>query len=241
MTFALVQHAQATGASPGADTAAVTLAPTGAGNALIVAVSYATNAGGTDLTSVTLGGSGAGFAGAARKAGAAYPFFVVTYWVNYAIAAGQTALAVSAAGDGGFDLEADVFEVSGGLAALDVSAFQEVHATSTDWDSTATAETAAAAEFIAGMVAAYDNTGSAFTITGPGGDWENQAQQSINTQFSQLAGYQVAAATGTFDYAGTADVTGSDLSYLAGVATFRGAAAAPASSVIPAAMLTGML
>ena len=235
MAFALVQQAGAVGSSPGANNATVTLAPTGAGNALIVVASYATdNPGTTDLTSVTLGGSGTGFAAQARYNDLSYPNFTLTYWANFGIAGGQTSLAVSASGASGYDVQVNAYEVSGGLSSLDKTVFNAAYATSTNWTSTATGTTTEADEFVLGTVAAYNNNGPAFTITGPTSPWANAGQLTINTQYSLLSGYQISAAQSAFTYAGTANVSGGGLNYTAGVATFKDGAPPATGSLLMA-------
>ena len=222
MALSLVQHA-----SGAANTNAVTitLAATGAGNALIIAASY--NDTGTDeaLASVTLGGSGAGFASQYYRTGA--EIFNLNIWANFSITGGQTSLVVTGQSGSTDLLSVDVWEVSGGLVSLDKTAASEADGTGASWTSSATAATSVASEFVVGIVAGQNNAGSALTFTGPASPWVNESRLSVATSDSQLCGYQITSATGTFTYSGTANTTGSNLFYAAAVATFRSSAATP--------------
>ena len=222
MTLSLVQHASG---AANTSTVTITLAATGAGNALIVAASY--NDTGTDeaLASVTLGGSGSGFSSQYYRTGA--EIFNLNIWADFSITGGQTSLVVTGQSGSTELLSVDVWEVSGGLVSLDKTAAGEADGTGATWTSGATATTSVAAEFVVGIVAGQNNAGSALTFTGPASPWVNESQLSVATSDSQLCGYQITSSTGAFTYSGTANTTGTNLFYAAAVATFRSSAAAP--------------
>ena len=233
---AVVQHVSNTFSG---NSGTLTLSSTGAGNALIVVASYNSTTD-TDLQSITLGGSSAGWA--------SQEYFIPTdvfdqiVWANYNIAGGQTSLVVTApSGDGVSDMQVDVFEVSGGLTGVDVvSTWHEVDATSGSWSSNATPTTTQAVEFVLGFVNGYNNGGSNFTFTGPSSPWTNETQLSAATGVAQLVGYQVSSAKGNFTFSGTANTTGSNLYYGAGVVTFKTSAGITSSgSVAMPAMAIG--
>ena len=226
MALSLVQHKS--GTSTTSNVCNVTLAATGAGNALIVVVSK-NSTGDLNLSGITLGGSGTGWASQAYQVGT--DAYDLGFWANYAIAGGQTALVVTAA-SGDTDLIVDVYEVSGGLTGLDQVVFHEVDLTAATWTSTATLTTAQASEFIVGAVNGYNNTGGAFTFTGPASPWANETQLTPAGNSSQLSGYQISSATGTFTYSGTASTTGTNLVYLAAVATFKAAIVVPGTAAL---------
>ena len=216
MAISLVQHASGTSTS---NTVTVTLAATGAGNALLVAATYLSGTD-SDLSGVTLGGSASGWASQLYIAGTDAPD--MTFWADFSIAGGQTSLVVTLpAADTVTALTVDAYEVSGGLVALDRSAHGEVDGTSGSWTSTATGTTNYAAEFVLGCVTGYNNAGPAFTYTGPASPWVNETQLTLQTGAGSLSGYQIAASEAAFTYSGTASTTGSNLYYLAGIVTFR--------------------
>ena len=232
---ALVQHASNTSTS--SNTVTVTLSSTGSGNALIVAVSYNETTD-TDLASVTLGGSGTGFASQTWSPGT--DAFNTSVWANYSIAGSQTSLVVTG-GSGSTDLSVDVFEVSGGLTALDVApVWHELDNTTGTWTSTASNTTSQAVEFILGIVSGFNAGSGSITLTGPASPWTNESQHTPVTGVGQVCGYQVSSATGTFTYSGTASgFTGTNFVYHAGLLTFKtsgvtitssGSAAMPAMS-----------
>ena len=238
---ALVQHASNTSTS--SNTCTVTLSATGAANALIVVVSYAATTD-TDLASVTLGGSGSGFASQEYWPGT--DAFDLAIWANYNIAGGQTSLVVTA-GTGDTDLMVDVFEVSGGLTGVGkVSTQKEVDGTSGSWSSNASGTTTQAVEFVLGFMTGYNNAGGSWTVTGPSSPWTNETSLNSTTSGGyprQLCGYQVTSATGSFTYSGTASTTGSNLYYQAGVVTFQAAAGitSSGSAAMPAMAVSGSM
>jgi hypothetical protein len=216
VAISLVQHASGAIAD---NTVTITLAATGSGNALII-VATVDSTGDSDLQSVTLGGSAAGWASQFYAVGTDVED--ISVWANFAVAGGQTSLVVTVPTANGVKaLAVDAYEVSGGLSALDKSVHQEVDGTSGSWSSTATATTGYAAEFILGVVTGYNNAGANFTFTGPSAPWVNETQLALVTGFASLSGYQIASSTGTFTYSGTANTTGSNLYYGAAVVTFR--------------------
>ena len=217
MAISLVQHASGLSAS---NTVTITLSATGSGNALIIAATYLSSTD-SDLQSVTLGGSGTGFSSQLYVNTTDVPD--TSIWANFSIAGGQTSLAVTVpSGDSVTALAVDAYEVSGGLTALDKTAHQEVDGTSGSWTSTATATTTVAAEFILGVVTGFNGAGPAFTFTGPSSPWVNETQINLVTGTSSMSGYQIAASEAAFTYSGTANTTGTNLFYLAAVATFKG-------------------
>jgi hypothetical protein len=220
MTLSLVQHAGGTTAS---NTITLTLSATGAGNALIIVATY-DSATDTDLQGVTLGGSGAGWA--SQLYVNATDTEDASIWANFSIAGGQTSLVVTVpSGDTVSALAVDAYEVSGGLVALDKTVHHEVDGTSGSWTSTATATTSSASEFILGVVTGFNNADTNFAFTGPSSPWVNETQLNLLTGASSMSGYQIAASEAAFTYSGTANTTGSNLYYLAAVATFRASTA----------------
>jgi hypothetical protein len=231
VAISLVQHASGSSTS---NAVTITLAATGANNALIVAASYNETTD-SDLSGITLGGSAAGWSSQVYSEGT--DAFNVAVWANYGIAGGQTSLVVTGNdADGTSDISVDVYEVSG-LAVtgvLDKTAHQEVDGSADAWSSTATATTSQAAEFILGWITGYNNAGGAWTITGPSSPWANEAQLTPADSGgypSQLSGYQIASGEAAFTYSGTTNTTASNLYYQAGVATFKGAGSAQAGPV----------
>lgn len=223
MTISLVQHA---GGSSTSNAVTITLAATGANNALIIVASYNETTD-SNLTGVTLGGSASGWSSQVYSEGT--DAFNVAIWANFDIAGGQTSLVVTGnAADGTTDISVDAYEVSGlaVTSVLDRTSQQEVDGSADAWSSTATATTTQAAEFILGYITGYNNGGGAWTITGPTSPWANAAQLTpadSGGYASQLSGYQIAASEAAFTYSGTTNTTGTNLYYQAGVATFKGA------------------
>ncbi len=216
MAISLVQHKSGTSAT---NTVTIPLSSTGSGNALIVVANNAIQAGtDADLASVTLGGSGTGFASRLFVNGDPNNG-AVSIWANFSIAGGQTSLVVTA-GTGNTPVMADVYEVSGGLNALDRTVSHVVSATGASWTSNATAVLSRSAEFAVGVVMGWNNAVGALTFTGPGGSWTNESQLSPATGVSQLSGYQITTTTGALTYSGTANTTGTNLNYVAAVAAF---------------------
>ena len=73
-----------------------------------------------------------------------------------------------------------MYEVSGGLTALDKTVHSEVDGHADTWTSAATATTSYASEFILGVVTGFNNAGTALTLTGPGSPWTNDASADLN-------------------------------------------------------------
>ena len=216
MAISLVQHKSGTSAT---NTVTITLTSTGSGNALIVVANSAIKAGiDADLSSVTLGGSGTGFASR---------FFVngdpsngaLSIWANYSIAGGKTSLVVTAT-TGSTPIAVDVYEVSGGLNALDRTVSNIVPATGASWTSNATAVLSRSAEFAVGVVIGWNGAATGFTFTGPGAPWTNEPQLTPVTEISQLSGYQITTTASALTYSGTTNTTGTNLNYVAAVVTF---------------------
>ena len=229
MAISPVQHASGTSAS---NTVTVTLAATGAGNALLVVATYLSGTD-SDLSGITLGGSSSGWASQLYGVGTDAPD--VTFWANFSIAAGQTSLVVTLpSADAVTGLTVDAYEVSGGLVALDQWEYQEVDGTSGSWTSGASAVTTSPAEFILGCVTGYNNAAAALTFTGPAGPWVNETQLALGSYSGSLSGYQVAASEAAFTYSGTANTTGTNLYYLAVVTTWRASAATTGPAFRPA-------
>jgi len=185
-----------------------------------VVASYAILAGtGPQLSSVTLGGSGTGFASQVYFSGDSANNGSLAIWANYSIAGSQTSLVVTAPA-GNTPIAVDVYEVSGGLNALDRAptplAVQASGATFTGPSTTLLSKTA---EFAVGVVFGWNNAGSAFTFTGPGG-WTNETQLTPSTFTGQLSGYQITTTNVALTYSGTTNTTGTNLYYVAGIATF---------------------
>ncbi len=218
MAISLVQHKSGTSAT---NTVTIALSSTGSGNALIVVASYAILAGtGPQLSSVTLGGSGAGFASQVYFSGDSANNGSLAIWANFSIAGGQTSLVVTAP-SGNTPIAVDVYEVSGGLNALDKApAPVAVQATGATWASPSTGVLSRSAEFAVGVVFGWNNAGSAFTFTGPASVWTNEAQLTPSTFTGQLSGYQITSSTTALTYSGTTNTTGTNLNYVAGIATF---------------------
>ena len=215
--ISLVQHAQASSAS---NTATVTLAPTGAGNALIVAAAYGYAGSDSDLTSITLGGSSAGWA--SQLYFAPVNLGDVSVWGNFNIPAGQTTLVVTTA-TGHTPMIVDVYEVNGLQAtlALDVTSTQEVDSTGSTFSSNPTGALSQNSEFVVGVVNGYTPGSASITFTGPS-SWSNQAQQNQPTTITELSGYTIiSGSTAAQAYSGTMNLT-SGVDYAAAVATFRG-------------------
>ena len=216
MGLALVQHAQG---EANANTVTVTLSATGAGNALIVCCSTGALTGNeTDLTSVTLGGSGTGFSSQASLTGTTPPT-ALSVWANYKIAGGQTSL-VATAPSGQTPVTLDVYEVSGGLAGIDQSTSNYVNGTGAAWTSNATGTTKYPAEFWVGIMAGFNNGSGTPTITGPASPWTSEAQQNIVTGVFEMSGYQITSTAGAATFSGTSTLTGTNNYYAALVATF---------------------
>lgn len=222
MALSLVQHASGVTTS---NTITVTLAATGAGNALII-VATVKSVGDSDLQGVTLGGASSGWASQLYVAGTDVEDMSI--WANFGIAGGQTSLAVTVpSGNTVSGLAVDAYEVSGGLVALDKTVHQEVDGTGASWTSGATATTGSPNEFIVGVVTGFNNAGASFTFTGPASPWVNKTQLTLAANAASLSGYQIASSEAAFTYSGTASTTGSNLYYAAAVATFRASSATP--------------
>ena len=218
MAISLVQHKSGTSAT---NTVTVTLTSTGSGNALIVVASYAIAAGtGPNLSSVTLGGSGAGFSSQVYFSGDSANNGSLAIWANYSIAGSQTSLVVTAPA-GNTPIAVDVYEVSGGLNALDKAptptAVQASGATFTGPGTTLLSKTA---EFAVGVVFGWNNAGANFTFTGPASVWTNETQLTPATGLGQLSGYRITTTNVALTYSGTTNTTGTNLYYVAGIATF---------------------
>jgi hypothetical protein len=228
MAISLVQHA---GGSSTSNAVTITLAATGANNALIVVASYNETTD-SNLSGITLGGSASGWSSQVYSEGT--DAFNVAVWANFGIAGGQTSLVVTGNdADGTSDISVDAYEVSGlaNTNVLDKTSQQEVDGSGDAWSSTATATTSQAAEFILGWITGYNNAGAAWTITGPASPWVNEAQLTPADSGgypSQRSGYQIAASEAAFTYSGTTNTTATNLYYQAGVATFKGAGSAQA-------------
>ena len=218
MAISLVQHKSGTSAT---NTVTITLTSTGSGNALIVVASYAILAGtGPNLSSVTLGGSGAGFSSQVYFSGDSANNGSLAIWANYSIAGSQTSLVVTAPA-GNTPIAVDVYEVSGGLNALDKAPTPvAVQATGATWASPTTAVLSKSAEFAVGVVFGWNNAGTALTFTGPASVWTNETQLTPSTFTGQLSGYQITTTTSALTYSGTTNTTGTNLNYVAGIATF---------------------
>ena len=218
MAISLVQHKSGTSAT---NTVTVTLSSTGSGNALIVVASYAILAGtGPQLSSVTLGGSGTGFSSQVYFSGDSANNGSLAIWANYSIAGSQTSLVVTAPA-GNTPIAVDVYEVSGGLNALDKApAPVAVQASGATFASPSTGLLSRTAEFAVGVVFGWNNAGTGFTFTGPASVWTNEAQLTPSTFTGQLSGYQITTTNVALTYSGTTNTTGTNLNYVAGIATF---------------------
>lgn len=218
MAISLVQHKSGTSAT---NTVTVTLSSTGSGNALIVVASYAIAAGtGPQLSSVTLGGSGTGFSSQVYFSGDSANNGSLAIWANFAIAGSQTSLVVTAP-SGNTPIAVDVYEVSGGLNALDKAPTPlAVQASGATFTGPSTTVLSRANEFAVGVVFGWNNAGTAFTFTGPASVWTNESQLTPQTGLGQLSGYQITTTTSALTYSGTTNTTGTNLYYVAGIATF---------------------
>ena len=216
MSLALVQHAQNKANS---NTVTVTLASTGAGNTLIVCYWGGLSGTDTDLTGVTLGGSGTGFSSQASLVSSAVNGGIVSVWANYSIAGGQTSLVATAA-SGNDPISIDAYEVSGGLKGLDKSASNYVNGTAAAWTSGATGTTGFPAEFWVGIMGGYNNAGPSPTLSGPGGSWTSETAQFPATGQFGFSGYQVTTTPAAATWSGSSNMTGTNNNYLALVATF---------------------
>ena len=215
--IALVQHAQASSAS---NTVTVTLAPTTAGNALIVAAAYAYAGNDANLASITLGGSSAGWASQLYLASVNVGDIAI--WGNFNITAGQTSLVVTA-GTGNTPILVDVYEVNGLQAtlALDVGSSNQGTGTGTTFTSGATGNLSSNSEFAVGIITGYNTGTGGITLTGPS-SWTNEAQQNQPTTIVEMSGYTIiAGSTAAQTYNGTMNLT-SGVDYAAAIATFRG-------------------
>ena len=211
--ISLVQHASGTSTT---NTVTVTLAPTGAGNALIVVAGYGYSGSDANLASITLGGNAANWASQYYNPGTNAGDIAV--WGNFNIQGSQTTLVVNA-NTGLTPIMVDVYEVSGlaPIVALDKTVTSESDGTGSTWTSPATGGLSQAQEFAVGVVTAY--AGGAFTFTGPAVNWTNETQLSGGTTIAQLSGYQITGSTAALTYSGTSSAT---LYYQAAVVTFRG-------------------
>ncbi len=218
MAISLVQHKSGTSAT---NTVTITLSSTGSGNALIVVASYAILVGtGPQLSSVTLGGSGAGFSSQVYFSGDSANNGSLAIWANYSIAGSQTSLVVTAPA-GNTPIAVDVYEVSGGLNALDKAPTPvAVQASGATFASPATGLLSRSAEFAVGVVFGWNNAGTALTFTGPASVWTNESQLTPSTFTGQLSGYQITTTNVALTYSGTTNTTGTNLNYVAGIATF---------------------
>lgn len=102
-------------------------------------------------------------------------------------------------------LEAWIYEVTP-LTALDKTSSNGAGTSTSSFTSNATATTTQATEAWFGVGEGVATTGSAFTATGPGGSWTNEAGQSVDNgsqDFPAVSGHQFVTSTGTATYSGT--------------------------------------
>ncbi len=195
---------------------------TQAGNCLLVITGTTYSTTNPAVSGVTLGGSAGNF-GSLYSEGLSGGDSIVSFWADPDCAGGQTSVAVTVSGGSGSGLVAvSVLEVSGlasTLAGLLGQSAGTTDSSGTSWTSGATAATSQADELWVGGVCTYTLDE---IITGPGSPWHNFAQQGGGTHPSAMAGYQVATATGTAEYAGTLN---RGYAYTAAVITLQGAAA----------------
>jgi hypothetical protein len=174
----------------------VTIAATGAGNCLVVAVASQSTVGAGAITAMTLGGAAGNFAVAEEAHGVSGAQHGDAFaWVDQNCAGGQTTVAITgtnlnvAAGSGGIV----VYEVSGLSASTVLDRHSPGNAASgTTYDSGSTAATIQAIEFWVGVCAAPSAVQSA-GFTGP--------TTAIGT--GGVVGTQITSATGVARYTGT--------------------------------------
>jgi len=213
--LSVIQYASGTSTT---NTVTVTLAPTTAGNALIVVAGFGMSSGSdANLASVTLGGSSANWASQYYHAGVNAGDIAV--WGNFNIAGAQTSLVVSA-NTGLTPIMVDVYEVNGvaPIVALDKTVSSETDPSAGGtWTSPASGGLAQAQEFAVGTVNGYANAAYVFTETAA--NWTPGTQLSGGTNIAQLSAYQITGSTSALTYSGTS--TGANLYYQAAVVTFR--------------------
>lgn len=196
-------------------TATATLAPTTAGNCLVVC--FGSNAGTTNpqISAITLGGSADNWQAARTAYNSSFSNAAV--WVDPDCAGGQTAVAITCTGGTGLvpGIAGYVFEVPG-VQAVPVDQGAGANSGATAWSTGATGALAQASEIAFGVVGTPT---SSVAINGPAAPWVLETKATVSGALGVLAGYQLPATAAALTYAGT---FGSNENYGAAIATLKG-------------------
>jgi hypothetical protein len=225
---AFVQHASNTG--NGVTTLTVTLgSATTAGNCLIANITCEND---TSITSIKLGTSADNWA--SQVANSTYDCY---QWADPDCAGGQTSVVITFSGS---EIPiVDVYEFSGLLTSspLDKSNGTGGSAgTSAAWTSGASGTTTQAAELVVGFAGGWNAANTNPTITPPSSPWANATLLGSGPGTWQQSGYQIVAATGSYTYNGTSNMTGTNNEYAAAIGTYKaapGGARSAAQTVTP--------
>ena len=195
MTIAFVQTA---GNSSATNAVTVTLgANTTAGNCLVVCIGMGSGGAHATVSSVTLGGSSAGWSQLAAVGDLTTGAEQLAVWVDPNCAGGQTSVVVTLSGAS--VTLAQVFEFSGVAASsvLDQSVTFDSGAGTNSTFSVTSGTTTQPSEVAVGCVYGFNTT-----ITGPSSPWVNETTVTSTTRTLQ-AGYDILSSTGTVTYSGS--------------------------------------
>ena len=202
MAVAYVQAAQ--GAGTGTSLTVTLGTATTAGNCVLVMIYSDCSSVSQTVTGVTLGGSAGNFSQIAAESIPSNSLYTWA-WADPSCAGGQTSIVVTTSQTSAYTLAAQLYEVSGVVAAgvLDLSAGAST-TSGTVIGPAATGVTSLAWEFWCGFAAGV--IGGATSFNGPAsGGWTNEAvikHTGAGDPDFIVSGYQVAAATGEASYEG---------------------------------------
>lgn len=190
--------------------------PTTAGNTLILCYGGDGATSNPSVSALKLGGSADNWASVVAESSGEN----ASIWYDPNCAGGQTSIEVDLTGGVSQpNSNVTVMEWSGLVnpTSADQTGVGGSFSASTPWSVSTGGATSQAAELIIGTAFVFHN-GSAPTVNSPGSPWTEIAGADSSGDMTQVTGWQIVAATGTYTYNGTATSSGD---YAACIATFK--------------------